>query len=167
MKPPTTRTLESAAVGSGGDFLLIDGAEDILIYRARCCNPIPGEAVVGYVTRGKGVGVHSRACRNVQSLMYEVDRRIDVKWSPKENSRFKARLRVCVEDSTGVLNTLTSILMNEGVNIARVESLGEQPDRSVAVDFIVEVVNMSQLERVTSAIGSMAFVRDVTRSSRL
>ncbi len=167
MKPPTTRTLESTAVDSGGDFLLIDGAEDILIYRARCCNPIPGEAVVGYVTRGKGVGVHSRACRNVQSLMYEVDRRIDVKWSPKENSRFKARLRVCVEDSPGVLNTLTSILMNEGVNIARVESLGEQPDRSVAVDFIVEVVNMSQLERVTSAIGSMAFVRDVTRSSRL
>ena len=58
--------------------LVVEGRDDILVYRARCCNPLPGEAIVGYVTRGKGVGVHSGNCNNVRNLMYEAERRIDV-----------------------------------------------------------------------------------------
>ena len=60
------------------------GHDDLLVYRARCCNPIRGEDIVGYVTRGKGVAVHSRHCPNVENLMYEPERRIDVEWSAKE-----------------------------------------------------------------------------------
>ncbi len=55
--------------------------DDLLVYRAKCCNPIRGEAIVGYVTRGKGVAVHSTNCSNVQNLMYEVERKIDVEWA--------------------------------------------------------------------------------------
>jgi GTP diphosphokinase / guanosine-3',5'-bis(diphosphate) 3'-diphosphatase len=56
----------------------VKGIDDLLVYRAKCCNPIRGEAIVGYVTRGKGVAVHSRMCPNVQSLMYDVERKIEV-----------------------------------------------------------------------------------------
>ena len=66
---------------AGGDLAIkVKGSDDLLVYRAKCCNPIPGEAIVGYVTRGKGVAVHSLACPNVQNLMYEVERKIDVEW---------------------------------------------------------------------------------------
>ncbi len=59
----------------------VEGQNDLLVYRARCCNPIRGEEIVGYVTRGKGVAVHARSCPNVQNLLYEADRRIAVEWA--------------------------------------------------------------------------------------
>ena len=66
---------------TGSDSLQVEGQNDLLVYRARCCNPIRGEEIVGYVTRGKGVAVHARSCPNVQNLLYEADRRIAVDWS--------------------------------------------------------------------------------------
>ena len=70
--------------GKGSDSLQVEGQGDLLVYRARCCNPIRGEEIVGYVTRGKGVAVHARSCPNVQNLLYESDRRISVEWAPTE-----------------------------------------------------------------------------------
>ena len=67
--------------GKGSDSLQVEGQDDLLVYRARCCNPIRGEEIIGYVTRGKGVAVHARSCPNVQNLLYEADRRIEVEWS--------------------------------------------------------------------------------------
>ena len=67
--------------GKGSESLQVEGQDDLLVYRARCCNPIRGEEIVGYVTRGKGVAVHARSCPNVQNLLYEADRRIEVEWS--------------------------------------------------------------------------------------
>ena len=68
--------------GKGSESLQVEGQDDLLVYRARCCNPIRGEEIIGYVTRGKGVAVHARSCPNVQNLLYESDRRIQVEWSP-------------------------------------------------------------------------------------
>ena len=68
--------------GKGSDSLQVEGQDDLLVYRARCCNPIRGEEIIGYVTRGKGVAVHARSCPNVQNLLYESDRRIQVEWAP-------------------------------------------------------------------------------------
>jgi guanosine-3',5'-bis(diphosphate) 3'-pyrophosphohydrolase len=67
--------------GKGSDSLQVEGQDDLLVYRARCCNPIRGEEIIGYVTRGKGVAVHARSCPNVQNLLYESDRRIEVDWA--------------------------------------------------------------------------------------
>src|SRR5258708_20723851 len=67
--------------GGDSNAIVVRGSGDLLVYRARCCNPIRGEAIVGYVTRGKGVAVHSINCPNVTNLLYEPDRRIDVLWT--------------------------------------------------------------------------------------
>ena len=75
---------------TGSDSLQVEGQNDLLVYRARCCNPIRGEEIVGYVTRGKGVAVHARSCPNVQNLLYESDRRINVEWS-RVGDRQRAR----------------------------------------------------------------------------
>ena len=70
----------------------VKGMDDLLVYRAKCCNPIRGESIVGYVTRGKGVAVHSTICSNVQNLMYEVERRIDVEWARSASESFPVKL---------------------------------------------------------------------------
>ena len=149
------------------DTLTVSGMDDILTYRARCCNPLPGEQIVGYVTRGKGVAVHSTTCRNVQNLMFETDRRIDVRWDPKEDSRYRAKVTVVVGDSRGVLKDLTSVITNLGLNIVEVKSRSSRDYGRARVSFVVEVADMRQLETVASALGRMDAVRDVHRSQRI
>ena len=165
-KPPVPDSGEARRLGDSDRTLEVHGMDDILIYRGRCCNPIPGEAIIGYVTRGKGVGVHSTTCRNVQNLMFEAERRIDVRWAPKEGTQYQARLTAHVSDRPGVLNDLTSVLANEGLNIVTVDARASQGG-TAAVDFVVEVADKAQLERVAAALLAMDAVREVTRGSRL
>ena len=94
--------------GKGSDSLQVEGQDDLLVYRARCCNPIRGEEIVGYVTRGKGVAVHARSCPNVQNLLYEADRRIQVEWAPApsepgalKQATYPVKLTVLCEDRRG------------------------------------------------------------------
>jgi GTP diphosphokinase / guanosine-3',5'-bis(diphosphate) 3'-diphosphatase len=144
--------------------VLVKGADDLLTYRAKCCNPIRGEPIVGYVTRGKGVAVHSRSCTNVQNLMYESERRIEVEWARGANESFNVRLVVHTDDRTGMLNHLTQILFDEEVNIRSVEARGEdQGVDGAVVEMTIEVRDKKQLERITSAMRRVSGVRDIER----
>ena len=149
-----------------GDLVIrVTGADDLLVYRAKCCNPIRGEAIVGYITRGKGVGVHSLSCPNVQNLMYEVDRRIDVEWARAATDNFMVKMVVYTEDRPGVLNQLTSVLTHENSNIRSLEARSDEkrgPENAI-VDMTVEVRDKKQLERVVSGMRRIPGVRDVER----
>ena len=166
-KPPVPDSGDPRRRGDAGLTLEVRGVDDVLIYRAKCCNPIPGEEIVGYVTRGKGVAVHSRSCSNVQSLIFEAERRIDVVWAPKEGSQYQARLTARVEDRRGVLKDLTSIVANAGLNIVQMESKGRSRRGTATVDFIVEVRDKSQLEGVLEALSQVEAVMDVSRAKRI
>lgn len=166
-RPPVPDSAEPDRLAEADATLEVHGIDDVLIYRARCCNPIPGEEIVGYVTRGKGVGVHSVSCSNVQNLMFEAERRIEVHWAPKEGSRYQARLTANVDDRRGVLKDLTSIVANAGLNIVKMESRGNPASDTAAIDLVVEVEDKSQLERVAAALSRVDAVREVSRASRL
>ncbi len=165
-KPPVPDSGEPQAPAREADGLEVRGMDDILIYRARCCNPIPGEAIVGYVTRGKGVGVHSFECSNVRNLMFETERRIDVRWAPREDARYEARLTAHVNDRRGLLNDLTTVLNNEGLNIVKVDAHATRGGKA-AIDFVLEVSDKEQLDRVSVALQAMDSVRAVARAIRL
>ncbi|MEP7362752.1 MAG: bifunctional (p)ppGpp synthetase/guanosine-3',5'-bis(diphosphate) 3'-pyrophosphohydrolase [Acidobacteriota bacterium] len=149
-----------------GDLVIrVSGVDDLLVYRAKCCNPIRGEAIVGYITRGKGVGVHSLSCPNVQNLMYEVDRRIDVEWARAATDNFMVKMMVYTEDRPGVLNQLTSVLTHENSNIRSLEARSDErrgPDNAI-VEMTVEVRDKKQLERVVAGMRRIPGVRDVER----
>ena len=166
-KPPAPDSAGARRLADAEATLEVEGIDDVLVYRATCCNPIPGESIVGYVTRGKGVGVHSVACSNVQNLMYESERRIEVRWAPHKGSRYQARLTAKVDDRRGVLKDLTSIVANAGLNIVRMKSHGNRGGGTAAVDFVVEVEDKSQLEQVTGKLSRVDAVREVFRTSRL
>jgi len=159
--------------GQGSDSLQVEGQDDLLVYRARCCNPIRGEEIIGYVTRGKGVAVHSRSCPNVQNLLYESDRRIQVEWGPTPNEAgaakaqtYPVKLTVLCDDRSGLLKEFTAIIADDGTNIRSVDSKSE-PDGTAVVDFIVETVDVRHLNRLVQNLRRVPGVRDVQRVQKI
>ena len=151
---------------SGDAVLSVKGVDDLLVYRAGCCNPIKGEPIVGYVTRGKGVAVHSKTCPNVENLMYEAERRIEVEWAKSEDATYPVRLTIHTDDRPGLLNDVTSILSNDNTNISSVEA-STDTSRSAMIEMTLEVQNMKQLERIVGAMRRIPGVRDVERVHKL
>ena len=154
---PPGRPLDGDAV------IKVRGIDDLLVYRAKCCNPIRGEAIVGYVTRGKGVAVHSRMCPNVQSLMYDVERKIEVEWARAADDPFPVRIVVHTDDRPGMLNSLTGVLSDENTNIRSLEAKADTDQAGGVVEMTVDVRDKKQLERLVSAMRRISGVRDVER----
>ena len=147
----------------GDAVIKVRGVEDLLVYRAKCCNPIRGEAIVGYVTRGKGVAVHSRICPNVQNLIYDVERKIEVEWARAADDAFPVRIIIHTDDRPGMLNQLTSVLSNENTNIRSLEAKGALDHDGGVVEMTVDVRDKKQLEKLVSAMRRISGVRDVER----
>jgi GTP pyrophosphokinase len=160
--------------GKDSDTLKVEGGADLLIYRARCCNPIRGEEIIGYVTRGKGVAVHARSCPNVQNLMYESDRRIAVEWARPQaavngnSSTYPVKLTVFCDDRSGMLKEMTAAISDDGTNIRGVDFKAGKGDGAEAeVDFVVEAEDVQHLNRLVGSLRKLPGVRDVQRMQRL
>jgi len=162
--PATQATLDKDAKNLA---LRVKGLNDVMIYRAPCCNPIPGEAIVGYITRGKGVAVHSLSCSNVQNLMYEVERKIDVEWAKSGVESFDVQISISTDDRPGMLAQFTQVLFSENSNIRTLEARGddERGDEGAVVDMKIEVRDKRQLEKILSALRRIPGVRDIERKS--
>jgi len=157
---------------TGSDSLQVEGQNDLLVYRARCCNPIRGEEIIGYVTRGKGVAVHARSCSNVQNLLYESDRRIAVEWSRVGDDstgrpqRYPVKITVFCDDRTGMLKELTAVISEDNTNIRGVEIHQDESGEAI-VEFVVEAQDLHHLNRMVLAIRRVAGVRAVQRTQKL
>ena len=157
---------------TGSDSLQVEGQNDLLVYRARCCNPIRGEEIIGYVTRGKGVAVHARSCPNVQNLLYESDRRIAVEWSrvgdqsAGSRQRYPVKITVFCDDRTGMLKELTAVISEDNTNIRGIETRREESGEAI-VEFVVEAQDLHHLNRMVLAIRRVAGVRAVQRTQKL
>ena len=102
--------------------IVVVGHNDLLAALAKCCNPVPGEKIVGYITRGRGVSVHSESCPNVENLLYDPERRIDVAWAGEKKASYAIELEVVTEDRPGLLADVTQAIAGEGSNIRRIEA---------------------------------------------
>jgi GTP pyrophosphokinase len=159
--------------GKGSDSLQVEGQDDLLVYRARCCNPIRGEEIIGYVTRGKGVAVHARSCPNVQNLLYESDRRIQVEWAPSpiepgttKAQTYPVKLTVLCDDRPGLLKEFTAIIADDGTNIRSVDTKAT-PEGTMVVDFVVETVDVRHLNKLVQNLRKVPGVRDVHRVQKV
>ncbi len=157
---------------TGSDSLEVEGQNDLLVYRARCCNPIRGEEIVGYVTRGKGVAVHARNCPNVQNLLYESDRRIAVEWSRARDDaagrvqRYPVKITVYCDDRAGMLKELTAVISDDNTNIRGVEMRHDESGEAV-IEFVVEAEDLRHLNRIVLGLRRVNGVRSVQRTQKL
>ena len=167
-KPPETglASMVKRVLRPGADRIKVKGIDDLLVVRARCCNPIRGEKIVGYISRGKGVSVHSAACANVMNLMYDPDRRIDVEWDTAEHGAgpFTVRLAVQVEDKKGMLAAVSTKVSGMNTNIRSMEATTD--DQRGRIDMTVEISDMKHLEKVMKSIRGVSGVIDVERVYR-
>ena len=102
-------------LGIGDAPLIVKGHDDLLVYRAKCCNPIPGDDIIGYITRGRGVAVHTRSCPNVQNLLYQTERRIAVEWGEASAATFLVHLVIRAKDRAGLLAEITAVISSGGL----------------------------------------------------
>jgi GTP pyrophosphokinase len=157
---------------TGSDSLQVEGQNDLLVYRARCCNPIRGEEIIGYVTRGKGVAVHARSCPNVQNLLYESDRRIAVEWgrvgdqATGRPQRYPVKITIICDDRAGMLKEMTALISDNNTNIRAVETRRSENDEAI-VEFVVEAEDMHHLNRMVLGLRRVAGVRAVQRTQKL
>ena len=175
-KPGTVESAMSDAVRklhlTGSDSLQVEGQNDLLVYRARCCNPIRGEEIVGYVTRGKGVAVHARSCPNVQNLLYESDRRIAVEWgrvgdqSAGRPQRYPVKITVFCDDRAGMLKELTAVISDDNTNIRGVDIRHDENGEAL-IEFVVEAEDLRHLNRMVLGIRRVGGVRAVQRTQKL
>jgi GTP pyrophosphokinase len=158
---PTLVKTVKRMLGFGEAPLVVRGQDDLLVFRAKCCNPIPGDDIVGYVTRGRGVAVHTRTCPNVQNLLYQTERRISVEWGKESAATFPVELLVRAKDRPGLLAEITAVISDAGSNI---RSLDSRPDRQNArVEASLEITDRRQLESILSGIRRINGVYGVER----
>ena len=159
-KPTLVKTVKRM-LGFGEAPLIVKGHDDLLVYRAKCCNPIPGDDIVGYITRGRGVAVHTRACPNVQNLMYQTERRIAVEWGSGNAATFPVQLSIRGKDRAGLLAEITAVISGAGSNIRSLES---RPDKQNArIEASLEIVDRRQLETILVNIRKISGVFGVER----
>ncbi|MBM3778264.1 MAG: bifunctional (p)ppGpp synthetase/guanosine-3',5'-bis(diphosphate) 3'-pyrophosphohydrolase [Acidimicrobiia bacterium] len=153
---------------ANADLIKVRGVDDLMVYRARCCNPIRGEKIVGYITRGKGVSVHAASCPNVMNLMFDPDRRIDVEWdkAATDGPAYTVRLTMQVEDRRGMLAEISAKVSDINTNITNMEARTGD-DQRARIDMTVEIRDVKHLEKVIKSIKGVTGVLGVERAARI
>ena len=147
----------------GDDAIVVRGVDDLLVMRARCCNPLRGEEIIGYITRGKGVAVHASNCNNVQALMVNPERIVEVEWAGKsDNAAYAVKLLAITENRTGMIAGITGAIsdMKTGIRDARASVADDDRGR---IEVTVEVFDVKHLDKVINSIRSVPGVLDVER----
>jgi GTP pyrophosphokinase len=169
-KPPDSTVVSAVKrvlrSGAAEDRIKVRGTDDVMVFRAKCCNPIRGERIVGYITRGKGVSVHSASCSNVLNLMFDPERRIDVEWdAASDQAPYTVRLTMQVEDRRGMLAEISAKVSDINTNITNMEARSGV-DHQARIDMTVEIKDVKHLEKVIKSIKAVEGVLGVERTAR-
>jgi GTP diphosphokinase / guanosine-3',5'-bis(diphosphate) 3'-diphosphatase len=149
---------------SSDSGVLVRGAPDILVKLAKCCTPVPGDPIIGFVTRGSGVSVHRDDCKNVPTLEAERERMIPVEWAPTSSSVFLVQIQVEALDRAGLLSDITRVLSENHVNILSA-NVSTSSDRLAVSRYVFEMGDTVHLDRLLNAVRRIDAVYDVYRVS--
>ena len=154
------RTIALRGAGGQGAGVQVSGVEDVLVRFGKCCDPLPGERILGFITRGRGVTVHATDCPRV--LESDPARRVEVVWESGANGMRPVNLEVVCVDQPGMLAAITKSISGVGVNISRAQ-VQSTPEKQALNSFEIVVGTADQLNKVIRAIGKL---RGVIRVSR-
>jgi guanosine-3',5'-bis(diphosphate) 3'-pyrophosphohydrolase len=169
LKPPDRSQAQPVVVeapkpsGKKGLAVALDGARNLMITRARCCAPLPGEQVVGYVSRGKGVSLHTAGCPNVIAYRQtEPERLVDIDWAETRGETYPADIVIRAADRVGMLSDITALLSESRTNIASVR-LKALPDKTAKIDMTVDVPSFAALGALITRVGNLTDVMEIDR----
>src|SRR2546421_1766447 len=165
-KPGTIASVVRRVFGDH-NAITVKGQGDMMVYRARCCNPIRGESVIGYITRGKGVAVHSVSCPNVTNLLYEPERKIDVEWARDDTTptAYPVKLTVFCDDRFGMLKSITGVIGDAKSNIRNIAA--HTANSQASVEVILDISDLKHLENIIAGLRKIPGVHEVQRLQKI
>jgi guanosine-3',5'-bis(diphosphate) 3'-pyrophosphohydrolase len=145
---------------SGG--MKISGMDNMMIHLSKCCNPVPGDKIVGFITRGRGVSVHTADCTNIGDLTFDRDRIVDVSWGDLQTAAHSVKISVRTEDKPGLLASVSSSISAAEANITHAEAI-TAAEQQATLNFTIEIKDVEHLNRIIKNIESISGVIDVKR----
>ena len=145
--------------------VIVKGYDDMLVRFAKCCNPVPGDSIVGYITRGRGVSVHRSDCSNVRTDDFEQGRMIDVAWAGGESAAYNIEIQVMADDRAGLIAGISNVLYTMGFSITSVNARMGRNNTAIIV-IGLEISDISQLEDIQKGIRNIGGVKDVFRINK-
>jgi GTP pyrophosphokinase len=148
-----------------GRGVVVKGQHDMVVHFSRCCTPVPGDEIFGYITRGRGVSIHRKDCPNAESLMLDVERIVPVEWVTDDNHTFPVTIHVVSYEKAGIMMEITQLLLGMRINTKylNAKSVGTSVDISITFD----VKNSEQLQTIIRSIEKLDSVQTVERSSQV
>ena len=162
---PTTWQRLAKRLRISGRGVRIQGVDNLMVQYSRCCQPVPGDSVIGYVTRGRGVSIHRNDCSNVLYLSRDPERRVDIEWEAEKDDRFFVKLYIRGSDRRGLLSDVAKAITDTDTNISNADM--RTTDGGMSGEFLVEVSDLAHLEKIRLSIGKVKGVLDVERREHM
>ena len=160
-REPSALSKLAARLRISGRGVRIHGMDNLMVRYSRCCQPVPGDPVIGYVTRGRGVSIHRKDCPNVLALSRDPERRIEIEWAAEKGDRFFVKLFMRGSDRRGLLSDVAKAITDTGTDISHADM--RTTEGGMNGEFVVEVRDLAHLEKVRRAVGRVKGVIDVER----
>jgi len=159
LKPKSTKTKSSSGI-------LVEGEGGLMVRLSRCCNPVRGDVIVGYITKGRGISVHRADCPNITMHASQEDRMIEVNWDiAAGDNKYKVTVEVSCLDRPGVLSELVAVAAESKINIAAVNAKTNSKNKTALINIGVEILNLNQLEQIMTKMRRIKDVYTVNRSA--
>ena len=144
---------------------MVQGVEGLLTQLGRCCNPIPGDPIIGYVTKGRGVTIHRTDCPNVATIVRRghMQRLIDVQWAADRSETYPVKIQISAYDRSGLMRDVASLVADEHINMLSVEALTGQKDNLALINATLEIADVAQLMRVLTKIDRLPNIVEARR----
>jgi len=162
---PTTWQRLAKRLRISGRGVRIQGMDNLMVQYSRCCQPVPGDSVIGYVTRGRGVSIHRNDCSNVLYLSRDPERRVDIEWEAEKDDRFFVKLYMRGTDRRGLLSDVAKAITDTDTNISDADM--RTTDGGMSGEFSVEVRDLAHLEKIRRSIGKVKGVLEVERREHM
>ena len=156
-----TNTVKGSKKNNNSDLVIVDGIPNCKIQFARCCNPIPGDEIIGYITNSNGVSIHTKQCKNI--VKYDKKRNINVSWIKTKNSEFTSKISVKANNRSNILTDVITILNSNKVNIEAMNTRTTQ-DKEYIMEFMLCITNLNELQKIMKEIKKVDSVFDVKRA---
>ena len=169
MKPPRSAipSVVKRVLGKSDSTITVKGQDGLLVYRAKCCNPIRGDDIIGYITRGKGIAVHVTSCPNLTNLLGS-ERITEVEWvNVPGDEVYSVQLSIAVEDRQGLLADIASVISNLKTNIRESRSSADTDSGKGTVEITVDIQDVKHLRKVIQGLKSVRGIQDVERVSQI
>ena len=160
-------TAAASRLRSSSDGFRVQGVDGLLTHLGRCCNPVPGDTIVGYVTKGRGLTIHRMACPNVSNIVRrgQDSRLVDVQWAAKPEATFPVNVQVSAYDRSGLMRDVAALVADEHINMLSVEALTGQKDNLALINATLEIQDAAQLTRILTKIDRLPNVVEARRKS--